>query len=67
MRVAFGRPAPLRADFRKNLSNLRDDDDALISESPAIIETGSVYVVHPLLKGVWLRGSFGTSPSSSYS
>jgi AraC-like DNA-binding protein len=30
------------------------DQLALISESPAIIETGSVYVVHPLLKGVWL-------------
>jgi AraC-like DNA-binding protein len=30
------------------------DQLALISESAAIVETDSVYVVHPLLKGLWL-------------
>jgi AraC-like DNA-binding protein len=30
------------------------DQLALISESAAVIETDSLYVVHPLLKGVWL-------------
>jgi len=30
------------------------DQLALITESAAIIETSSVYVVHPLLRGVWL-------------
>jgi AraC-like DNA-binding protein len=30
------------------------DQLALISESAAIIETDAVYVVHPLLKGLWL-------------
>jgi AraC-like DNA-binding protein len=30
------------------------DQLALISESAAIVETDAVYVVHPLLKGLWL-------------
>jgi AraC-like DNA-binding protein len=30
------------------------DQLALISESAAIVETDTVYVVHPLLKGLWL-------------
>jgi AraC-like DNA-binding protein len=30
------------------------DQLALISESAAIVETDSVYVVHPVLKGLWL-------------
>src|SRR5690242_13262855 len=30
------------------------DQLALISESAAIVETDSLYVVHPLLKGLWL-------------
>jgi AraC-like DNA-binding protein len=30
------------------------DQIALISESAAIVETDAVYVVHPLLKGLWL-------------
>ena len=30
------------------------DQLALISESAAVVETDSVYVVHPLLKGLWL-------------
>jgi AraC-like DNA-binding protein len=30
------------------------DQLALISESAAVIETDTVYVVHPLLKGLWL-------------
>jgi AraC-like DNA-binding protein len=30
------------------------DQLALISGSPAIVETESLYVVHPLLKGLWL-------------
>ena len=30
------------------------DQLALISESAAIVETDAVYVVHPLLKGMWL-------------
>jgi AraC-like DNA-binding protein len=30
------------------------DQIALISESAAIVETDTVYVVHPLLKGLWL-------------
>lgn len=29
------------------------DQPALISESAAIVETDAVYVVHPLLKGIW--------------
>jgi AraC-like DNA-binding protein len=36
-------------------SHVHDWDQlALITESAAVVETNSVYVVHPLLKGLWL-------------
>ena len=40
------------------------DQLALISESAAIVETDTVYVVHPLLKGLWLPAGV---PHSIYS